>query len=134
MAAAIEHDRHTVTLFVCGDVMTGRGIDQILPRPSDPRLFEPCVSSAVEYVKLAERVAGPIPRRVPFDYVWGDALRELEHARPDVRIVNLETAVTTSSEASPDKSIHYRMHPDNIQCLTVARIDCCILANNHVLD
>jgi poly-gamma-glutamate synthesis protein (capsule biosynthesis protein) len=26
------------------------------------------------------------------------------------------------------------MHPDNIACLTAAKIDCCTLANNHVLD
>ena len=26
------------------------------------------------------------------------------------------------------------MHPDNIPCLTAAGIDCCALANNHVLD
>jgi poly-gamma-glutamate synthesis protein (capsule biosynthesis protein) len=26
------------------------------------------------------------------------------------------------------------MHPGNIGCLTAARIDCCCLANNHVLD
>ena len=31
----------TVTLFLAGDVMTGRGIDQILPHPGDPRTFEP---------------------------------------------------------------------------------------------
>jgi poly-gamma-glutamate capsule biosynthesis protein CapA/YwtB (metallophosphatase superfamily) len=45
--------------------MTGRGIDQVLPNPSDPR---------------------------------------------------------------------YRMHPDNAGWLTAARLDCCVLANNHVLD
>lgn len=28
---------HSVTLFLCGDVMTGRGIDQILPHPGEPR-------------------------------------------------------------------------------------------------
>ncbi len=26
------------------------------------------------------------------------------------------------------------MHPDNIPCLTAARIDCCALANNHFVD
>jgi poly-gamma-glutamate synthesis protein (capsule biosynthesis protein) len=26
------------------------------------------------------------------------------------------------------------MHPRNIDCITGARIDCCCLANNHVLD
>src|SRR5512139_2429220 len=26
------------------------------------------------------------------------------------------------------------MHPDNIPCITAARIECCSLANNHILD
>ena len=30
-----------ITLFLGGDVMTGRGIDQILPHPSDPFIPEP---------------------------------------------------------------------------------------------
>lgn len=132
-AIAVRQPR-SVTLFVCGDVMTGRGIDQILPNPSDPRLLEAHIHSAVEYVKLAEMATGPLPRRVAFDYVWGDALGELERVRPDARIVNLETAVTTSPEAWPDKPVHYRMHPANVRCLTVAGIDCCVLANNHVMD
>ena len=34
----------------------------------------------------------------------------------------------------PEKGIHYRMHPANMRCLTAAQIDCCVLANNHVLD
>jgi len=123
-----------VTLFLCGDVMTGRGIDQILARPNAPHLFEPYVSSALDYVALAERSAGPITRPVKAGYVWGDALDELERARPAARIVNLETAVTTSEDAWPGKDIHYRMHPDNISCLSAAKIDCCVLANNHVLD
>ncbi|MGR9037177.1 MAG: twin-arginine translocation signal domain-containing protein, partial [Gammaproteobacteria bacterium] len=31
-------DSPTMTLFLCGDVMTGRGIDQVLPHPGDPRI------------------------------------------------------------------------------------------------
>jgi len=123
-----------LTLFLAGDVMTGRGIDQILPHASAPQLFEPTVRSALEYVALAEAVAGPIPRRVAFDYVWGDALVELERRHASARIINLETAVTRSDDASPGKGIHYRMHPDNVACLAAAHIDCCTLANNHVLD
>jgi poly-gamma-glutamate synthesis protein (capsule biosynthesis protein) len=114
--------------------MTGRGVDQILPHPSKPHLFEPYVTSALTYVELAEHVVGPIPRRVGFEYVWGDALAELRRVRPDARIVNLETSVTASEESSPDKGIHYRMHPANVPCLTAAGIDCCVLANNHILD
>lgn len=123
-----------VTLFLAGDVMTGRGIDQILPRPGDPRLFEPYVRSALEYVALAERENGRLPRPVGFSYIWGDALAELERMNPDARIVNLETAVTRSGEPCPGKGIHYRMNPENLPCLTAAGLDCCVLANNHVLD
>ena len=49
-----------VKLFLAGDVMLGRGVDQILPRPTDPRLHEPMVSSAIRYVELAEATNGPI--------------------------------------------------------------------------
>ena len=124
----------SITLFLCGDVMTGRGIDQILAHPSKPHLYEPHVRSALRYVELAEQASGPIPRAVDDAYIWGDALAELDRVRPAARIVNLETAVTTSESAWPHKSINYRMHPGNIGCLTAAGIDCCVLANNHVLD
>ncbi|MCL4799762.1 MAG: CapA family protein [Burkholderiales bacterium] len=134
MGSAEPTGASPVTLFVCGDVMTGRGIDQILPHPGAPHLFEPYVRSALEYVELAERASGPIARPAEFAYVWGEALAELERARPAARIVNLETAVTTSEDAWPGKGIHYRMHPANVPCLTAAKLDCCVLANNHVLD
>jgi len=123
-----------VTLFLCGDVMTGRGIDQILPHPAQPHLFEPYMRSALGYVQLAEARSEPIPRPVDFDYIWGDALAELERVGPQARIINLETAVTAAEDAWPDKGVNYRMHPGNIACLSAAGVDCCVLANNHVLD
>ncbi len=123
-----------VTLLLCGDVMTGRGVDQILPTPGDPRLAEPSVLDARTYVELAEAANGPIARPVAFAYVWGDALAEPGWSEADARIVNLETSVTRSHQPWPDKDVHYRMHPENVPCLTAARIDVCALANNHVLD
>jgi poly-gamma-glutamate capsule biosynthesis protein CapA/YwtB (metallophosphatase superfamily) len=123
----------TVTLFLCGDVMTGRGIDQILGRPSDPRIYEGYARSAIDYIGFAESRSGAIPRAVKPDYIWGDALEELDRVRPDVRIINLETSITTSDDAEP-KGINYRMQPANVDCLTAAGVDCCVLANNHVLD
>jgi poly-gamma-glutamate capsule biosynthesis protein CapA/YwtB (metallophosphatase superfamily) len=123
----------TTTLFLCGDVMLGRGIDQILPHPGDPRLYESYVKSAATYVELAERLNGPIPKPVDYEYVWGDALTELRRVRPDAMIVNLETAITRNSTPEP-KGINYKMNPDNMPCLTVVGIDCCVLVNNHVLD
>ncbi len=124
----------SVTLFLCGDVMTGRGIDQVLPHPSHPRIHEPFLQSAQGYVELAETVNGSIKRPVDFAYIWGDALKEFTLKKPDVRIINFETAVTRSDDYWRGKGINYRMHPDNIPCITAAAIDCCTLANNHVLD
>ncbi|MBP2328707.1 poly-gamma-glutamate capsule biosynthesis protein CapA/YwtB (metallophosphatase superfamily) [Kibdelosporangium banguiense] len=123
-----------VTVFLCGDVMTGRGVDQILPRPGDPRLWERFVRDARDYVGLAEAADGPIPRPVDVTWPWGDALRVIEEIAPDVRILNLETSITRRGEPARGKQIHYRMAPENVSCLTVARPDVCALANNHVLD
>lgn len=126
-------DTGGVTLWLTGDVMTGRGIDQILPHPGDPRILESYMVSAADYVRLAERVTGPIPYPVDAAYVWGDALTWIDRQSPTLRLINLETAVTTSGDAEP-KGIHYRMHPDNLPVLSAAGVDACVLANNHVLD
>lgn len=123
-----------MTVFLCGDVMTGRGVDQILPRPGDPRIYEEFGSDARAYVALAEAANGAIPRALDFSYIWGDALPELARVGPDARLINLETSVTRSDDYWRGKGINYRMHPDNVQCLTGARVDVCTLANNHVLD
>ena len=123
----------SVRLFLCGDVMTGRGVDQIMAHPSDPVLYEPSVVSALDYVRFAEALNGAIARPAPPAYVWGAALDELKRRRPDVRVINLETSVTRSDAHVP-KGINYRMTPENADCLTAAQIDCCVLANNHVLD
>ncbi len=114
--------------------MTGRGIDQILPHPSEPFIPEFYLSDAREYVKLAEQANGSIPASVSFSYIWGDALEKWERIAPDVQLINLETSITKSNDYWRGKGINYRMNPDNIPCLTAAKIDCCSLANNHVLD
>ena len=113
--------------------MTGRGIDQIMAHPCDPRLHEPYVQSALDYVRLAEQANGPIPGPVAPSYIWGDALEAGRRAAPDVRVGNFETSVTRSDAWLP-KGINYRMSPQNAECLRAAGFDCCTLANNHVLD
>lgn len=122
-----------IRLFLAGDVMLGRGIDQILRHPNDPRLWEEYISSSIDYVRLAELMHGPIPRTQDLAYVWGDALTILEAIRPDAGIVNLETSVTDRGQPEP-KGINYRMAPANAAAIASMGIDCCILANNHVLD
>lgn len=123
-----------ISLFLCGDVMTARGIDQILPYSVDAVLHEPYATSALDYLRLAERAHGAIPRPVDFGYIWGDALAEWARVAPDLRIANLETALTTRDDWQRGKGIHYRMHPANAPVLAEAGFDCCVLANNHVID
>ncbi|KAH7699185.1 hypothetical protein AAVH_33712, partial [Aphelenchoides avenae] len=123
-----------IKLFLCGDVMTGRGVDQILPHPSKPNIYEGYIRDARDYVRLAERENGAIEKPVDYPYIWGDALKVLEEQKPHARIINLETSVTTSENHLVYKGIHYRMHPENVPAITSADVDCCVLANNHVLD
>ncbi|AOP47442.1 CapA family protein [Streptomyces lydicus] len=123
-----------VTVFVCGDVMLGRGVDQVLPHPGDPALRESYVHDAGAYVELAEAANGPFGKPVDFAYPWGEALPVLDAAAPAARVINLETSVTRADDFAAGKEVHYRMNPANIPSLTVVRPDVCVLANNHVLD
>lgn len=100
-----------IRLFLAGDVMTGRRVDQALSAPGALERFEDTGNA-----------------------IWADALKELADRVPEVRIVNLETCITTSDEAWPNKRFHFRMNPQNADCLLQANFDCCVLANNHVLD
>src|ERR1700745_4269532 len=102
--------RKPVRFFLCGDVMCGRGIDQVLAHPCSPEIHEQSMRSAEGYVLIAEQANGPIPRRNGPSYVWGAALDELARMRPDARIINLETAVTRSKDRAR-KGINYRMSP-----------------------
>ena len=122
-----------VRLLLGGDVMLGRGIDQALPHPGDPELFEGWVTSAEDYVHLAERANGPIARPLAFEAIWGDAPAALARRPVDLRVVNLETAVTRRGRPAP-KGINYRMTPENLPALTAFDVDAVTLANNHVLD
>ena len=121
-------------IFLTGDVMTGRAVDQLLPHPGDPTLRESVVSDARTYVRLAEQTNGPIPAPIDFAWPWGEALEIVDRFAPDVRLLNLETSITAGGEFARGKAVHYRMHPDNVGCLTAIRPDVCALANNHILD
>jgi poly-gamma-glutamate synthesis protein (capsule biosynthesis protein) len=127
-------EEKTVRLFLCGDVMTGRGIDQILLHPGDPVIHESYMKSALGYVRLAEKVNGNIKYPVDPFYIWGKSINYWEKFKPDIKIINLETSITSYDVYWPDKAVNYRMNPENIQCLKKPGIDYCALANNHVLD
>ncbi|MGZ3790136.1 MAG: CapA family protein, partial [Bacteriovorax sp.] len=120
-------------IFLCGDVMLGRGIDQIERHSVDPCIHEGYMKDARKYVTIAEDKNGKIPRGVSEDYIWGDALSIWKKKSPDLKIVNLETSITTNETFIP-KGINYRMHPQNVSLLLAAGIDICALSNNHILD
>ena len=129
--AGCDYGNHDLLVWGRDD----RTRDRSDPRPPvDPILYEPSVRDARTYVRIAQEQTGPIGAPVAFDYIWGEALEVLKRFGPDVRLINLETSVTTSNDYWEGERIHYRMHPANIRCLTSAGIDCCVLANNHVLD
>ena len=120
---------------LCGDVMLGRGIDQIQRSHVDPELRERFVTDARDYVALAERRGGTdIPRGVDPAYVWGEAKERLARFAPQATVVNLENAFTGTDGFAPGKGIHYRSHPDNVAVLEAVPNPVCSLATNHVLD
>ena len=127
-------DSDLVKVLMGGDVMLGRGVDQILSHPGEPELREPYVRDARGYVRLAERVNGLIARPVDWQWPWGEVLEILNEAAVDVRLINLETTITADGQFADPKPVCYRMHPDNLPALTAFRPDVCALANNHILD
>jgi len=68
------------------------------------------------------------------DDLWGDLLPHL--AQADLRIVNLECALTSHLQPwmRTEKMFHFRADPEAVRVLQAARIDACVLANNHILD
>jgi poly-gamma-glutamate capsule biosynthesis protein CapA/YwtB (metallophosphatase superfamily) len=123
-----------MTLFLSGDVMTGRGIDQVMPQSVNPHIYEHYSRNALDYVQIAEDKNGSIPEKVSYEYIWGDVLPVLDEIKPGVRIINLETAITISEDYDRNKGIHYRMHPKNAELFTIADITVCSLGNNHIMD
>lgn len=124
---------NVLRFFLGGDVMTGRAIDQLFPGHNEDDFGKPGHVPAQQYRDWSTAIYGSPQSPVPHDYIWGDILPLFDQAQPDFRLVNLEVAVTTSN-AWENKAFNFRMHPDNVPCLSAAKIDCCALANNHILD
>ena len=70
--------RALVTLFFCGDLMTGRGIDQILPAQSPPELFDLREGRSECMWRSPRSGMAPFPSNVDYRYIWGEALEILD--------------------------------------------------------
>ncbi|MCA1782445.1 MAG: CapA family protein [Intrasporangiaceae bacterium] len=123
-----------LTVILGGDVMLGRGIDQMLGHPGEPELHEAYLYDARGYLEIAEAANGTIPYPVQDTWPWGEALVELHRLREAAVVMNLETTVTQRDDFAPGKPVHYRMNPENLGCLLAVHPDVCVLANNHILD
>jgi poly-gamma-glutamate synthesis protein (capsule biosynthesis protein) len=128
-----EKTSDCLRIFLGGDVMTGRAIDQLFHTHNADGFGKPKDIPAQQYLVASAKLNGAEILPLSHDYIWGVALSILDNANVDLRLVNLETAITTAA-AWDKKAFNFRMHPANVGCLTAARIDCCALANNHVLD
>lgn len=120
-------------LFLAGDVMLGRGIDQILKYKNNPMIYESFVKDARYYIPNTMKKFSEQGKYVDQFYVWGDLLNNSLFKKSKLKIINLETSITTS-EDKQNKAVLYRMHPNNINVIKDVGIDYCHMANNHVMD
>ncbi len=128
----MEPGQDGITLFLCGDVMLGRGIDQIMHYPSDPTLYESYVTSALGYVELAERAHGPIPRDCP-STMFG--VTRLATSTPRARGAHHQPRDEHHDKHAPGAEGHQLQDAPGQRSLPQGgHVDCCVLANNHVLD
>jgi poly-gamma-glutamate synthesis protein (capsule biosynthesis protein) len=109
--------REVLHLAVVGDVMLGRGVNDLMRR-------------------APERAAGADDpaRGITLDYPWGELLPELRAA--DLTLGNLECCI--GERGSPwdpgGRPFHFRAAPWAAPSLADAGFDFVSLANNHLLD
>ncbi len=113
--------------------MLGRALDALMPHPSDPRLLEGSSASPEAHLLRIGSAYGHRKRPIAPEEVWSDLLAELGWRKPDLRLINLECAITASDDIQP-RPFPVRMHPRNLPFLQAIAPDFCSLANNHTLD
>lgn len=77
------------------------------------------------------RLVNDIIEKKGYSYPWGNSLSML--AQTDIRIINLETTLTSHTQKNP-KVFNFKALPDRVKTLQSAHIDIVNLANNHSLD
>lgn len=67
-----------------------------------------------------------------YSYPFSKALPYLQ--ADDMTLCNLEGPMTTSTSIRPEREIYLKMNPKYVEVLKEGSIECCNLANNHMLD
>ena len=67
-----------------------------------------------------------------YSYPFSKALPYLQ--ADDMTLCNLEGPMTNSTSLRPEREIYLKMNPKYVEVLKEASIECCNLANNHMLD
>lgn len=120
----------SLRLLLVGDVMLGRLVDQLFPEHvDDPEHAEHATHFVQRHPEIGRSVA-----QSGHAFPWGTTLSLFRNA--DVKIINLETAVTLHPSKDPvNKAFNYRMHPSNaIGALRAASVNAACIANNHIFD
>ncbi|KIW12881.1 hypothetical protein PV08_08068 [Exophiala spinifera] len=131
-------ETRTFTILLIGDLMIGRLIDALLPTSIAREQPESCPEDAAQ--KVDEYILPRNPQLNSYHYLspWGNAVDLIRSS--DGVIVNLETALTTTTTPWPGKVFNYRSHPGNVRCLQELGLGdgshraSVSLANNHTLD
>ena len=90
-----------MTLFLCGDVMIGRGIDQVLSHPSDPHLYESYMHTARGYSVISMILCKDLNGDKPIPL--GDQVHALVD-RPKLRVLAFEILLCHPTGLATDNS------------------------------
>ena len=134
----IQTTPNDIRLSFAGDLMLGRGVDQVLKFPTDSRLYENAVKNSKEYVLL---IQSELKRqnKVYELLFWSPIMNDFHKFQSHLFFINLETAITHSLTPYP-KGINYKLSPDTVYILKKLEKDIfpsqliVSLANNHILD
>ena len=113
-----------VKIALLGDLMIGRTLN-VFGNVKALEIYKKECKSVHSIVRDGLRHRGP-------SYVWGDLLSLLLDSH--FRIANLEGVFCSGREEEDCSPYMHKIHPCNIEFLKEARISCCTLANNHILD
>jgi hypothetical protein len=118
---------NNIRLLLCGGdtVLLGRAVQLTFPTqsPGEEWIRDSCTAQHYLSMALHHDISdlGTIQRQNGSggSYVWGDLASMTIEPPPDIRIMNLETAVTRTIDNVdvPDKGINYHMHTDNVQAV-----------------
>jgi len=123
----------SIRLFICGDVMTGREIDQVLPHPNDPTLHEPVLATPAPTWNSPRE--STVRSRGRWNSITSGAMRWRNSIVPAsicASSISRPASLPARTTGSTRRSTTACVRP--ISTASPRRALTACLANNHVLD